>query len=123
MPFLPQSSTAAPGKSSAGTCSHRASGHRRSRAGGCSAARFGSLRGAPPGLKLRHDNGLVFGSRQYVALARDYGLTQEYIAPHTPEQNGLCERFIRTFKEECVWLHCFSSIPDAKKNTSPPSSP
>jgi putative transposase len=77
-------------------------------------ARFGTLRGAPPGLKLRHDNGLVFGSREYVALVRDYGLTQEYIAPHTPEQNGLCERFIRTFKEECVWLHTFTSIADAR---------
>ena len=77
-------------------------------------ARFGTLRGAPPGLKLRHDNGLVFGSRQYVALAQDYGLTQEYIAPHTPEQNGLCERFIRTFKEECVWRHTFTSITHAR---------
>lgn len=76
--------------------------------------RFGTLRGAPPGLKLRHDNGLVFGSREYVALARDYSLTQESIAPHTPEQNGLCERFIRTFKEECVWLHTFTSIADAR---------
>jgi putative transposase len=77
-------------------------------------ARFGTLHGAPAGMKLRHDNGLVFGSRQYVALARDYGLTQEYIAPHTPEQNGLCERFIRTFKEECVWLHTFQSLADAR---------
>jgi hypothetical protein len=24
------------------------------------------------------------------------------IAPYTPEQNGLCERFIRIFKEECA---------------------
>jgi putative transposase len=79
-------------------------------------ARFGTLRGAPPGLKLRHDNGLVFGSRQYVALASDYGLTQEYIAPHTPEQNGLCERFIRTFKEECVWLHSFTSLANAREH-------
>ncbi|MBE7496734.1 MAG: hypothetical protein HS117_17470 [Verrucomicrobiaceae bacterium] len=35
---------------------------------------------------MRHDNGLVFGSRAYRALVRDYGLTQEYIAPYTPEQ-------------------------------------
>jgi putative transposase len=77
-------------------------------------ARFGTLHGAPAGLRLRHDNGLVFGSRQYVSLVRSYGLTQEYIAPHTPEQNGLCERFIRTFKEECVWLHTFTSIEDAR---------
>jgi putative transposase len=40
-------------------------------------ARFGTLHGAPAGLRLRHDNGLVFGSRQYVSLVRGYGLTQE----------------------------------------------
>jgi putative transposase len=40
-------------------------------------ARFGTLHGAPAGLKLRHDNGLVFGSRQCVSLVRGYGLTQE----------------------------------------------
>jgi putative transposase len=58
-------------------------------------ARFGTLHGAPPGLRLRHDNGLVFGSRQYVSLVRGYGLSQEYITPHTLEQNGLCERLVR----------------------------
>jgi len=57
--------------------------------------RFGYTRGAPPGLVLRHDNGLVFGSRGYIATVGDYGLTQEYITPYTPEENGLCERFIR----------------------------
>lgn len=40
-------------------------------------ARFGTLHGAPPGLRLRHDNGLVFGSWQYVSLVRSYGLMQE----------------------------------------------
>lgn len=77
--------------------------------------RFGWVRGAPPGMRLRHDNGLVFGSRAYRALVRDYGLTQEYIAPYTPEQNGLCERFIRTFKEECAWLHNFKDIAEARR--------
>jgi putative transposase len=78
-------------------------------------SRFGWVRGAPQGLKLRHDNGLVFGSRAYRALVEDYGLTQEYIAPYTPEQNGLCERFIRTFKEECAWLHRFDDIASARR--------
>ena len=78
-------------------------------------SRFGWLHGAPPhSLTLRHDNGLVFGSRQYRALVKDYGLTQEYTAPYTPEQNGLCERFIRSFKEECAWLHRFSSLAHAR---------
>lgn len=76
--------------------------------------RFGTTCGAPSGLTLRHDNGLVFGSRAYRALVRDYGLTQEYIAPYTPEQNGLCERFIRTFKEECAWQHRFDNLAAAR---------
>ena len=77
-------------------------------------ARFGTLRSAPPGMQLRHDNGLVFGSRQYRAVVRDYGLTQEYITPYTPQQNGLCERFIKTFKEEFCWCNRFESIEHAR---------
>jgi len=45
---------------------------------------------------------------------RDYGLTQEYIEHYTPEQNGLCERFIRTFKEECAWQHRFDNLAAAR---------
>lgn len=77
-------------------------------------ARFGTLRSAPAGMKLRHDNGLVFGSRQYRAVVQDYGLTQEYITPYTPQQNGLCERFIKTFKEEFAWTRNFKSIQHAR---------
>jgi putative transposase len=78
-------------------------------------SRFGYCYGAPAGMALRHDNGLVFGSKQYVATVRAYGLTQEYIAPYTPEQNGLCERFIRTFKQECCWQHRFENIEHARR--------
>ncbi|MFZ4575800.1 MAG: IS3 family transposase [Phycisphaerales bacterium] len=77
--------------------------------------RFGYTRGAPTGLVLRHDNGLVFGSRGYVASVRDYGLTQEYITPYTPQENGLCERFIRTIKQECVWQHRFENVDEARR--------
>ncbi len=73
-----------------------------------------SIASAPPaalpsGLTVRNDNGLVFGSKAYRALVRDYGLTQEpkqsgdselkdarsasaarqYIAPYKHEQNSL----------------------------------
>lgn len=77
-------------------------------------ARFGWLGGAPEGLTLRHDNGLVFGSRLYRRTVADYGLSQEYITPYTPEENGLCERFIRTLKEQCVWLHRFKNLEEAR---------
>ena len=66
------------------------------------------------GLKIRHDNGLVFGSRLYRSTVADYGLKQEYITPYTPEENGMCERFIRTLKEQCVWLHRFESVDRAR---------
>lgn len=77
--------------------------------------RFGTTRGAPAGLTVRHDNGLVFGSRLYRGRAKDYGLDQEFITPYTPEQNGLAERFIRSFKEECAWQHNFESMAEARQ--------
>jgi putative transposase len=76
--------------------------------------RFGCTRGAPKGMSIRHDNGLVFGSRLFRAVVKDYQLSQEFITPYTPEQNGLAERFIRSVKEECVWQHQFESIDHAR---------
>jgi putative transposase len=77
--------------------------------------RFGLLRKAPRPLALRSDNGLVFTSKRYRATARLYGLHQEFITPYTPEQNGVMERFIRSLKEECVWLHRFENLENARK--------
>jgi putative transposase len=65
-------------------------------------ARFGTLGPVPAPFLLRSDNGLVFTSRSYTALVRSYGLRQEFITPHTPEQNGLVERVIQTLKEQCA---------------------
>lgn len=60
-------------------------------------------------VKLRSDNGLVFGAKAFVSVANRYGMEQEYITPYTPEQNGMIERFFRSLKEECIWLHRFAS--------------
>jgi len=75
--------------------------------------RYGYLGRVPQKLMLRSDNGLVFTSRTYTSTVRAYGLEQEFITPYSPEQNGLVERFIRSFKEECVWQHRFESIVQA----------
>jgi putative transposase len=76
--------------------------------------RFGTLRpsGATP--VVRSDNGLIFQSRRFRAACRDYRLTQEFITPYTPEQNGMIERFFRSLKEECVWQHSFRSFAEAR---------
>jgi putative transposase len=76
--------------------------------------RFGWTHGAPAGLVVRSDNGLVFGSKLYREMCRDYRLGQEFITPYTPEENGMVERFIRSFKEECVWVNRFESIEEAR---------
>jgi transposase InsO family protein len=46
---------------------------------------------------------------------RDYRLTQEFITPYTPEQNGIIERFFRSLKEGCVWQHNFTSFDHARR--------
>jgi putative transposase len=77
--------------------------------------RFSLNKELSKGLLIRSDNGLIFSSKQYLKLVHDYGLIPEYITPYTPEQNGVIERFMRTLKEECIWLHRFSSFEEAKK--------
>ncbi|WP_123291124.1 IS3 family transposase [Desulfosoma caldarium] len=76
--------------------------------------RFGHNKAASQGLALRSDNGLVFTSKRYLKLLRAWGLRPEYITPYTPQQNGMIERFMRTLKEECIWLNLFSSFDEAK---------
>ena len=76
-------------------------------------ARFGTLGRVPAPFLLRSDNGLAFTSRSFTALVRSYGLRQEFITPHSPEQNGLVERVIRTLKEQCVHRHRFESLQHA----------
>jgi len=67
----------------------------------------------PEKLVLRSDNGLIFGSKPFVKVAKEYGIEQEYITPYTPEQNGMVERFFRSLKEECVWQHRFKNRDEA----------
>lgn len=71
--------------------------------------RYGTLGQVPVPFLLRSDNGLVFTSRDYTRLVRSYGLQQEFITPHCPQQNGMVERVIRTLKEQCVHRHRFES--------------
>lgn len=64
---------------------------------------------------LRSDNGKVFTSKAFTACSKQYGLAQEFITPYTPQQNGMIERFFRSLKEECIWLHNFETYEQAKE--------
>lgn len=78
-------------------------------------ARYGTLGQVPHSFLLRSDNGLVFTSRKYTRLVRSYGLRQEFITPHCPQQNGMVERVIRTLKEQCTHRHRFESHQHASR--------
>jgi putative transposase len=77
--------------------------------------RFGTLRPDGTTPVIRSDNGLIFQSRRFRQACRDYRLTQEFITPYTPEQNGMIERFFRTLKEECVSQHNFTDFTHARR--------
>ena len=81
-------------------------------------ARFGTLRPSGPTPQVRSDNGLIFQSRRFRAACRDYRLTQEFITPYMPEQNGIIERFFRSLKEECVWQDQFQSFTDTRRTVA-----
>jgi putative transposase len=51
--------------------------------------RYGTLGRVNAPFLLRFDDGLVFTSRSYTRLVKSYGLQQEFITPHSHEQNGL----------------------------------
>ena len=81
-------------------------------------AHFGALRPTGRTPVIRRDSGLIFQSRRFHAARRDYRLEQEFVTPHTPEQNGLIERFFRSLKEECVWQHRFASFAHVQREVS-----
>lgn len=76
--------------------------------------RFGALPQGDADVVLRTDNALVYASELYRDLVRSYGLSQEFILPHTPEQNGVVESFMGTLKLECIWQTRFDTYNQAK---------
>jgi putative transposase len=77
--------------------------------------RFSTLRPKGKSPVIRSDNGLIFQSRSFRSACRDYRLSQEFITPYTPEQNGIIERSFRSLKEECIWQYNVQSFAEAKR--------
>ena len=69
----------------------------------------------PAPFLLRSDNGLVFTSRGFTALVKGYGLRQESITPHNPQQNGMVERVIRTLKAVPMYTLLLESLQHASR--------
>ena len=61
------------------------------------------------------DNGPEFTSRAFDAWAYSRGIRIDYIQPGKPFQNAFIESFNGTFRDECLNLHWFLSLEDAKQ--------
>lgn len=70
---------------------------------------FGSPRAVPEGVELRTDHGPQFTGADCEALCRRWGIEQTFAPVGRPTGNAVVERFIRTMKEEVVWLQDWES--------------
>lgn len=67
-------------------------------------AQFGAPENVPPGVELRTDHGSVYTGFDCAALVAKWGLVHTFAPVGRPTGNAVAERFIRTMKEEVVWL-------------------
>lgn len=74
-----------------------------------------SWRGYPE--QLRIDNGPELTSRILAAWAEDHQVTLAFIEPGKLAQNGYIERFNRTYREEILDAHLFSSLSEDREIT------
>lgn len=66
------------------------------------------------GLGLRHDWGPQYTARQFSAELQWLGIRGSPAFVGEPETNGIIERFMRTLKEECIYLHRFRTLEEAR---------
>lgn len=67
------------------------------------------------GLGLRHDWGPQYTAHQFQGELRWLGIRSTPAYVGEPECNGVAERFMRTLKEECLYLHDFESLEEARQ--------
>lgn len=66
---------------------------------------------------VRVDHGPEFESHAFKQWAKQHGILVQYIQPGKPAQNGFIERFNRTYREEVLDIHWFSSLQEVKNIT------
>lgn len=66
------------------------------------------------GLALRHDHGSQYRSHVLQEELRFLGITSAPAFVREPEGNGCAERFIRTLKENLLWLTTFDTVEDLR---------
>jgi putative transposase len=65
-------------------------------------------------LKIRHDHGSQYMSRDFQNEIGFLGATSSPAFVRAPEGNGCAERFIRTLKENLLWVRWFDTVEDLR---------
>ena len=78
-------------------------------------AHFGPLaQGIGAGLVLRHDHGPQYMSHHFQAEIGFLGVESSPSFIRAPEGNGVAERFIRTLKEQLLWVQTFDTVEELR---------
>lgn len=81
------------------------------------ALRMALRRRRPPAGLIHHsDRGSQYAADAYVRLLRAYDITISMSRAGTPSDNAICERFMRTFKEEEILIRDYIDIDDAVRS-------
>lgn len=71
--------------------------------------------GAAAGIRNRHDHGSQYMSDDYQAEIAFLGMESSPSFVRQPEGNGCVERFIRTLKEQLLWVRTFQNVEDLRQ--------
>ena len=77
--------------------------------------RFGAIgKGVAHGLRLRHDHGSTYLADDFQQEVAFFGIESSPSFVREPEGNGVAERFIRTLKENVLWVRSFDTIEELR---------
>jgi transposase InsO family protein len=67
------------------------------------------------GLAIRHDHGSQYMSRAFQEEIAFLGMRSSPSYVGQPEGNGVAERFVRTLKEQLLWVHTFDTVEELRQ--------
>ena len=77
--------------------------------------RFGGIgEGVARGLRLRHDHGSNYLADDFQQEVAFFGIESSPSFVREPEGNGVAEHFIRTLKENLLWVRSFETIEELR---------
>jgi putative transposase len=75
----------------------------------------GFAQGIARGLAVRHDHGSQYMAHDFQKELRFLGIESSPAFVRAPEGNGCAERFIRTLKENLLWVRTFATVEELRQ--------